>query len=211
MALRIVTHTRGNNSTTLERCVQSVEASLPLGAYHDVVVCANNWAEARLTAAQSEEFVAFVDDDDIVTPGALQSCLSALIATGAGIAATYEYAVAPDGRLLQKLEDPKLYENVAVSPLTVHHLCVIRSAAVDPRALTLHNNFGIGIDWFINAGAALTHSAVCVPMVGYHWTRHKDSMSAETRKQYITKHTAMSRTISKVWGVRSGAIPIYQP
>lgn len=211
MSLTVITHTRYDRPQLLERCIESVARGLPANATHRVIACRDNWAKARVDAARSDQYVAFVDDDDTIDPTALQICLDALEATGAGIAFTDEATVDIDGNILSVHTGVREYSQQTVSPRAIHHLCVIRGDAVDPRAIRLHNKHGMGADWFIKTSAAFQRGAVHIPMTGYFWTTGHANMTSSARRLYKTEREKMSESICATWGRKTGRIDMYDP
>lgn len=209
MTLTVVTHTRFDRLELLEKCKASVAAALPPGANHVVIPCYDNWAQARLDAMQLDQFVAFVDDDDTVHPLALKYCLDAIQQHNAGVACTNEATVRLDGSIIHEHKRVKMYGGIPVSPRTIHHLCLIRTERVDPRALDLHDKYGMGADWFIKASAALRGGAIHVPMIGYYWTQHDDTMTTRRGTAFNEHIGAMANDIQALWPFQGGRIPTY--
>jgi glycosyltransferase involved in cell wall biosynthesis len=208
--LTLVTHTRLERPVLLERCVQSIEAAMVPGVKHAVIPCFDNWAEARLEALDLDEWVAFVDDDDTITPESLRTCLMAAT-DNVGIVCTSELRVDVEGKpVFPPIIGSKFYNGVSVHPAVLHHLCLIRRGCADSCALDLHHKFGCGIDWFIKASAGLTHSALHVPIIGYHWTQHADSMVKQERPTFIRHRSAMGQAIRTRWLHEPGQIPVFK-
>lgn len=212
MGLSVVTHTRYNRTALLERCVESVSSGLPIGAVHRVVPCFGDWGKARLDAVRSDEFVAFVDDDDAIDSTALQHCLDVMMNTDAGLVCTNEVVL--DEHLNVKYptgSGRKMYAGQAGNPRTLHHLCMIRSSAVDPVVLEMHRKYDAGVDWFIKTCAAFTHKAIHVPIEGYFWTNHPGCMTHAAHEQFKRDQLAMSADIQAAWRTPEGPIPQYDP
>ena len=211
MSLSVITHTTFRNLEWLERCKRSVAAGLPPGAVHKIIDCrGKNWAHRRLYDTLDDEFIAFVDDDDYIAPGALALCLKAIKETGLGTAFTNEVTVKPDETVIRYHNERKRYESIRVLPRAIHHLSVIRTSAIDIRSLDLHQKFEMGIDWFVRASAALVHGAVHVPINGYYWTIHENSTTSLYHNRYIQNMPAMTQLIEGLWGRRCGYLPRYE-
>ena len=210
MSLTVITQTRFTNLDWLEHCKRSVAAALPIGAIHKIVPSHEDWAKKRLESVLSDEYVALVDDDDLIDPRSLSLCVKALEESGAGIAFTNEITVDQYLQRATKVPDgPKTYDRVRSNPRELHHIRVFRSSAVDPRALDLHNEFGMGIDWFMVCSAALQHEAIYVPIHGYTWRIHSGSETAARNKQWSASVAQMKTRINQTWTNRSGLIPRY--
>lgn len=209
MSLTVVTHTQHSRPDYLKQCIESVERALPSGAKHKIVYCPNyqTWGRARLDAVLSDEFVAFVDDD-LVAPQAIKACLEALEATGAGIACTNEVLIDQHGAVMLRVDARKNYMGVSSHPRTLHHLCLFRSSAVDPRALDFHYQYGHGIDWLMKASAALQHGAIHVPIDGYYWRQHDGTM---TKRKNSPDLPPVTQLIRGTWPNRAGLIDTYVP
>lgn len=179
MRLAVVTLTRNDRPDWLAECMASVQDTLPAGAEHRVVPCMDRFQEVRwdTTVNSGAEYVAWVDDDDVVLPHALARCLAALEATGAGIAFTHEDEMDARGHRDSRVHRRLTTHDVAMSPRLLHHLAVVRVSAIDPEILAHARAIGIGIDWLMRAGPALQYGAVQVPMVGYLWRRHAHQAS----------------------------------
>jgi hypothetical protein len=197
--LTVVTLTRNERPNLLARCKESVKAAMPAGGKHCVIECLSDFANTRFMASQIDEFVAFVDDDDTIHPDSLKLCLLALKSTGFGLAVTNEIMVNLEGKLIQHLRGEKSYGGISKHPRTIHHLCVFRSNAVDHKALELNTQFGIGIDWFIKASAALKYGAVHVQIDGYSWTQHEHTMTRKDNPIYNDRFIEMGEAIRNTW------------
>jgi hypothetical protein len=182
--LTAVTFTTGARPAWLDECVESVRKQY-FDGLHQAIVHSDagdpGWQLDRWHALHLDEFVAFVDDDDIVMNDALRLCLRALQETSAGIAFTRqcninangERVIAPDAWHATRLAD------VARNPCAIHGLAVIRRSALDSVVIEEARRLGIGIDWLCKAYAAATSGAVHVPITGYGWRRHAGQQTAQ--------------------------------
>lgn len=183
MNLRVVTVTHsGRRGDWLRECMDSVADSLPAGARHVVIGSRNDasaWMVDQWNATHGADWVAFVDDDDILAPGALQACLDALRDTGASMAFTDEQEVDEAGQHLRMgMTGPRTLRDIAMHPRCAHGCAVFRRAAVPDAAFDTAKREGIGLDWLMRASAGLIGGAVHVPMVGYRWRRHAGQSSS---------------------------------
>ena len=197
MNLTVVTHTAGDRPDLLERA----KASVPAWAKHEVIEVHGShrdWAQARLEALKLNEYVAFLDDDDVLNGQALKSCLDAL--EGQALAFTDEEQITMRGEVLAVSNRSKVwYEHLVLSPRTIHHLAVIRGEVVKGLEPVLDRTAGIGVDWLIRVAAA-EHGAKYVPEVGYKWTRHRGQMCethAPSNEQYLELRKAMLKLLTK--------------
>jgi hypothetical protein len=173
--LVVVTHTR-RTSKWLQDCINSVQADLPEDARHAIIYC-DDFESSRLAALNLAEYIAFVDDDDLVYPGALRLCLQALEATGAGVAFTDQEVIDASGKTTHVDTRKVSKMHIVSSPMAIHHLAVIRTSAVSAEVHDISKKLGVGVDWMIKASAALQHGAVHVPIIGYKWRLHPDQHS----------------------------------
>jgi hypothetical protein len=156
------------------QCCASVRGQ----ARHVVLLDQLGYVGSRLWCYSQGETMANVDDDDIVMPGALQACEEALVATGAGIAFTWQRYVGPDGSILRERREPVTRRMAASTPDSIHHLSVLRTDLL-PRALLdeIAERGLLHVDWIVRAYLALVHGAVQVPMIGYAWRQHSGQIT----------------------------------
>jgi hypothetical protein len=176
--LTAITFTAGNRMPWLRECTASVAAQRFDGLHHVVVDChlKSDWPAMRLKVLELDQFVAFVDDEDIVMNDSLSLCLRAIEQTGCGVAFTRQRLMNADGQIghLYGLP-PSTHGDIARLPQAIHHLAVMRREALDMdqlREVAQHLPHGAGIDWAIRANAAAHGGAVHVPIIGYGWRRH---------------------------------------
>ncbi len=214
--LAVVTHTRHIRPQWLAECVESVRRTLPEYARHHVLDGRVEFIAARWDALQMAEFVAFVDDDDRLTEtSALDMCMRALQATGAGMAFTLEEQIDETGRVVAPAPPhaPRLdLRDIGKGPRVAHHLCVIRREALSDKVIEAARRFGTGIEWFAKAHAAAVGGAVQVPVVGYQWRQHPRSLSKQPYEAHkIAAHLPEMRQVIQSWFTRSGAVPQHLP
>jgi len=206
--LTVVTHTRNDRPELLKRSAASVELALGPEIKHRIIECTDDWGKARLDATQLDEYVAFVDDDDTVEPGALELCLSVAKQTQAGIVVTDETLVDIEGKVIRRLPSFKSYSGLCVHPRSAHHLCLIRRDAVDPRALDLHRRYGnLGADWAIKTSAALSKGGIYVPIFGYNWTQHADTMNTREKNSFSRIMYQLGMEMRQLWKPQPGELP----
>lgn len=208
--LTVVTHTRNDRPALLKRAVASIEASLVSGVSHRIIECHNDWGKARYAATQLDEYVVFVDDDDTVPEGAIATCLEAAKASRAGLVVTDERLVDLAGNELRISRGPKMYSGIQVHPTVMHHLALIKAEAVDLVGLKVHERFGVGADWLIKASAALRGDALYVPIVGYNWTQHDDTMNKREKSQFCSAMYHIGQEIRTRWPrLDLGRVPVW--
>jgi len=176
MSLTVVTHTAGNRSDLLARCVHSVESQLPIGAKHRIIQT-TDFAAARIASLDLDEIIVFVDDDDLVVNDSLNVCASLLASNDVGMVFTREQEIDLNGNhIVTNCRASVTYQSIATSHSVVHHLAMFRPQyVVETRKIwKQHQN---AVCWMIKAEAAIKGGALYVPFVGYQWTRHADGMS----------------------------------
>ena len=184
MKLAVVTLTRGDHHQWFDAMAESVATALPEGAEHIILQCtAHEHIEPmRWGCFELAEYVAFVDDDDLVLNNSLRLCLNALeLNPDVAVAFTDERYIDAEGNTINSPHDPDRrlqYEHMYMSPQTVHHLVMIRSSAVDREGQRLNEILGIGGEWLMKVGAAIKGGAIHVPIEGYAWRRHDGQHSS---------------------------------
>lgn len=211
MSLDVITLTSGTRPEWLQECIRSID----IGVHH-VHVRPGDFEAARweTTSGSKADYVAWVDDDDKVMPGALARCVDALEATGAAMAFTDEANIDAQGaRIGSAYCKPRVSRDLAMHPRSVHHLSVFRVAELDPIIWEHAKRIGIGICWLIRAYAGLVHKAVHVPVVGYEWRLHpgQDTRATDFANAYMRAMPAL-RAITNRWaGPYSHPIPQWRP
>lgn len=176
--IRIVTLSVPGREHWLSQCVNSVIHQLPPGSEHRIIRHQGDWVEQQWQAIQGAELVAFVDDDDIVEPHAIEWCLSAHQEHRVGLVFTDEIEVDKNNDFIRSgMTGRRTYIDLAMHPRSAHHLSVFRTAAIDPEAVNICKKHNLGADWLFRATAALTHGALHISRPGYRWRRHQDQVS----------------------------------
>src|ERR1035437_6197625 len=138
--LTVVTHTCKKWNRDLTQCLTSVDEALPKNAKHLIIeldASYENFQEARFEVLQLDEIIVFVDDDDYISKDSLNLCLQALEETGAGLAFTDEVLVGIDGREQHHNCRSVNYDMIHYSPQVIHHMAMMRTAAVSSRSIEL--------------------------------------------------------------------------
>jgi hypothetical protein len=208
--LTVVTRTQGTRPDLLERCIESVGIALPQGANHLIVKCLtpNEWEALTMESCFVNQYITFVDDDDTIPVDALTTSFTSLVASQATISITNECEVDLDLNILGQTKGKKTYYGATLIPRVIHHLSIINSDYIDKECLTLHRQYGIGLDWFIRCCAA-TGGAIHIPKIGYYWTQQPDGLGLRNQKQleYEKYMSQMSADIRKRWTPLPGDIP----
>jgi hypothetical protein len=171
----------------------SVRSQLPAGVdFHVIVDATSNdnltgWNERIWEARLLADFVAFVDDDDLVendSIAVLQRCVNE---TGADLAFTCERITTVYGRkhnLVDRMpHTTPTYANIAEQSMATHHLAFFRTALVGQEVMDAHKATGAPIDWLMRAAVASKGRAVHVPIVGYNWIRYPQGERKRTPAQ----------------------------
>lgn len=214
LSLTVVTHSNVNYQRDTSRCIASVRAALTGACKHVVIPLVtdnNGFMQARYDALKLGDVIAFVDDDDTITPDALALCLDALNKYPVGVAFTDCTIVCADGQE-RRAAPCQGYGDIASRPSALHHLVAIRTSAVTPRALALAQQYGCGIEWIMKAEAALTQGAVHIPKVGYHYVRNLPTPQRSRSDAISQAYRAGIGPIGEVlkgWTVVTGGILEY--
>ena len=202
--------TRSTATPTLKRCRESVEAALFEGAQHKIVLCPkpNKFEETRFESSTSDEYTAIVDDDDTIEPDALKLCYAAMKLHNLDLVFTDEvqHLVQHDKKYASR-RGQRSFDDIHTSAQVIHHLVMMRSAAIDPYALELGVKFRTGVEWFFHASAALTGKVMHIPKVGYTWSRHGQQRSTEIMTTFNYHYSDMQKSIKERWNVNKGLIP----
>jgi len=168
---------RKDREPLLEICKASVRES---GFDHLVIRCGSNWETVIYSLRNEAEYVAWIDDDDFVYPGALQKCYDALEAhPKLGLAYTDEVYVNQCGNVNGENKGMKTLIELASHPRSVHHLAVTRRYSVDEEPLKLFNRMGqpCPLDWLIRVRAGVQNGMIHVAGPGYAWRIHPTQIS----------------------------------
>ena len=183
-SLAVVTFTRYQNPDYMEQMFQSI-GKLPAGAVHHFIYCEpHNYEQKRWECLSLADYVCFVDDDDVVINDSINKCWAeCLHEPEAGVVFTAQQFISAHNHII---EDEVMgshgcasvtYEDVTKHSQAIHHLAIIRSAAVHPRCLDLALIAQSGIDWLMKGSAAVSHGALHLPFYGYQWRQHTSSQS----------------------------------
>lgn len=175
--------------------------SVPSGFRHCVVSDGGDFQGARWALAQSAECVAWLDDDDRLVSGGLEACIAALTANPhVGVAFTYEARIDESGARFSEDVRPRTYLDVAMHPRELHHLAVVRRGAIDPAVLGHAQRIGCGVDWLMRASAALQYGAVQVPVLGYEWRDHRDTLTRRSADaESYSRAMPLLRGVTRSW------------
>ena len=212
--LAVVTLTSRQRPKWFEQCRQSVLEALPENAEHVVVFCPrpSMVESARWESLSLADYVAFVDDDDLVINNSLNKLLFALETTNCGIAFTDEQRIDETGNIvcLEPVRKRVSYNDVAISVLGCHHLAMLKTAAVPKHLWQVALEFGGGIEWLIKASTALTNGAVRLPMQGYQWRQHSKALHlTEAWKTPFVKALPQVHRFLKSYQPTQQEIPVF--
>lgn len=210
--LHIITHTAGNRPGMLDNCIKSVKPQLRDDITHHVIECSNHdlWVKERLSMHNMGEYIAIVDDDDVIMPSALTVCWDIMKQTNVGVVFTNQQVVDASEKVLHSPRvQRRTYEQVVESPTTIHHLAIVNTNYVDyDRCVDMAQKYGTGIEWFCRASAALRGGAIHVPMVGYSRMIHGDNDSHRYRSAFASRFEQMQADIQPWCSAYVGLIPL---
>ena len=209
--LNVVTQTRPSWNRDISQCLASVEAALPEGAVHHLVITEADLMRSRREMLKLGGYLAIVDDDDFISADSLTACVAALEATGAGIAFTNEVVVNPRGDPIYRNDFKRFYEHAALKANVIHHLAVFRAELVPPEALEIAEKYQIQVEWPMKVAVAFQHGAVHVPIDGYFWRMHHNQhhKQAHWETNAKTHLGSITRDLQSLMKHR-GPIPIFE-
>jgi hypothetical protein len=150
-------------------------------------------------ALGSNPYVAYVDPDDLVMPGAFQACIDALEARPETVMAyTCEARISERGLLLADY-DKKLYApffNTPQEALRAHHLSVYRRSALPD--LSFLETYPMGAEQALKQRLWGPDKFAFVDRCGYQWRRHKNSASSK-RVDYPPHVKEVLRGMGELW------------
>ena len=109
----VITPWYGKNEEFLNRCKDSVAES---GIEHRVVRCGSDWELQMYELRNEADYVAWVDADDIVYPGALQAAFNLVEETQVGLVYTDEAQIDKDDKILLVNKGKKTLFDLASHP-----------------------------------------------------------------------------------------------
>ena len=190
--LTLVTHTQGSRPELLSRCIESVEKQLIPGVRH-VVIQTEEILKARWEAKELDEYIAFIDDDDIIVADVIAVAVAAINKHKPGLVFSDQARVDETGKIISASSQRQIkYHHIGMHPGVAHHLVVMRTSVLD-EADKLHkkysgtNQHGT-LEWLMKGEAAMKGGAVHLPMIGYHWTMHpmNHSSTVEWQNSFAT-------------------------
>lgn len=214
--LAVVTVTNGQRPVWFSQCKQSITQALPENAEHVVIPCPNPpLVEAtRWEALKLAEYVAFVDDDDLVINDSLNKLLVAIETTGCAVAFTDEQRVDETGNIvcLEPIRKRVSYNDISISILGCHHLAMIRTSVVPKHLWTVATDLGGGIEWLMKAATALSGGAARLPIRGYQWRQHAGALHLTNAwRTSFVKVLPKVRHFLKAYQPTQQEIPIFDP
>lgn len=212
ISLTVVTLTRSLETKTLERCKQSVQAALVPGVKHEILVCPKEEFHTRMRyeTMLMDDYTTIVDDDDTIDPKSLSRCVDIIARNELDLLFTDEVVrLESDGSVFDSVRGKRAYASVIASPLTIHNLCVLKSKAIDPEALKIALQYGIGIEWLIRSSVALKGKVGHLAEPLYTWYQHPGQHSKTFMKKFNSCFPGLRSSIADTWGQRSGYIDQY--
>lgn len=169
----MITPWGGKHEKYLELCKESVAES---GVEHLVVRCGPDW-ELRMYELRNEaDYIAWVDADDIVYPGAILSSFALAEKEEVGLVYTDEVMIDKDGKEFCRIEgDCKLFD-IVMRPTVAHHLSITKKNSITPRVLDIFEKTKCPLDWAMRVDAAINAGYKRCPMLGYGYRWHGDQI-----------------------------------
>jgi hypothetical protein len=170
MSLLVLTPWDGNNEHLLERCISSVKTS---GIEHRIIECGLDWELIMYSMRNDADYIAWVDADDIVYPGAAEEAFRTIEKYNVGLVYTDECRIdESDRRLKISTSGPKTMWDLVSHPTCVHKLTVTKKNTITDRVLTVHKETKCPLDWAMRVDAAINNGMSHVPIMGYGWRVH---------------------------------------
>lgn len=169
----VITPWGGKHEHYLEECKASVVES---GIEHLVVRCGTDW-ELRMFELRNEaDYVAWVDADDIVYPGALQAAFELAESSQKGLVYTDEALIdSKSVEFARSTGDAKLFD-IVMKPTMAHHLSLTKKNSVTERVVELHATTKVPLDWAMRVDAAINAGYVRLPIIGYGYRYHGEQI-----------------------------------
>ena len=193
----VITPHDGKNIELLARCVASVKES---GIEHLVVRCGSDWELQMYELRNSADYVAWVDADDIVYPGALQAAFNLAEETQAGLVYTNEAQIDKDDKILRVNSGKKTLFDLASHPRSIHHLSVTKKNSITDRILPVFEQTKCPLDWAMRVDAAVNCGLAHLDMIGYGWRSHGNQITDSREFQsHMIKELPAMRRIFREW------------
>lgn len=181
------------------------------GCKHKIVVCSKptDFNRLRYESSLCDEFVAFVDDDDVIAENALQICVDKLLIHDADLMFTDEYLLwEANESLTDGRRGRRTYEEIASSPIAAHHLVTYKSSMIQSLCLDMANEFNIGIEWFITNCCMRNGKTIHIPLALYTWTQRYNQHNKVNNILFNGQFSKMKKTIAQVWDTPKGLVPV---
>ena len=142
-------------------------------------------------AAASGTWVAFLDHDDLLEPGAIEACVRALEAEGGDVAYTDQVTVDAEGRPVWAFRKPSWSPTHLRHVMYVGHLLVVRrSLAVEAGGFRSEHDGVQDFEFMLRLGER-TDRVMHVPRLLYRWRAIEGSLAAASdAKQGISEKQA---------------------
>jgi hypothetical protein len=209
--LSIVTLTRDIDNPMLKKCRESVEQALLPGIKHEIIVCKDkrHFNQMRYETSKLNEYVAIVDDDDTITKDAISLCVQAIEKHNLDVVFTDELNYFEGTGISEPcVKGIRRYSSIALSPVTVHHLVMMKSSKIEPVCLELAERYTVGIDWFTVASVMFTGKAAHIQKPCYNWTQRFLQDSKINRELFNANFRNMQKSIAETWTIPKGNVPI---
>lgn len=164
------------------------------GIEHQIIKCEENWETVMFSMRNDAEFIAWVDADDIVYPGALTKSFELIENNNVGLVYTDECIINIDDKIVRiSTSGEKTLWDLVSHPNCVHHLTVTRRGAISERVLPIYLKTGVPLDWAMRVDAACNMGMMHVPILGYGWRQHAKQITSG--KNFNTKMKRIFQTV----------------
>lgn len=150
-------------------------------------------------------YVACLDWDDLLMPGAVRACEQALRRYSAGCAFTWQNKIDEAGTILSEQTNLVTRLDVSSVPESIHHLCLIDSARIPLDVFDLIERVApLCVDWLVRAYVALRFEAIQIPRLGYSWRMH-GAQTTRVMERTFTQQIPLARALARSWAPLSAS------
>lgn len=189
---------------------------------HHVLECRDSSSHSRIRydSRSLGDYIAFIDDDDVLLPDAIKTCVEVLsLQPDIGVVFTKQQLINQDGFVLNSLniDRPLVYKDVISSIQTIHHFAVMRSSAIPTSHIDKLCSSGsnIGLEWLMKAGCALSKGAVYIPEAFYSWRHHQGFVHGHCGHELMRAEASLKECLKTIFHdanhtyYLSSQIPVY--
>jgi hypothetical protein len=147
------------------------------------------------------DFIAWVDADDIVYPGALISSFDAIEEHNVGLVYTDECRIDINSQQLNiSTSGQKTMWDLVSHPGCIHHLTVTKKGAITTRALDAYCRRNAPLDWAMRVDAGVSCGIWHNPVLGYGWRYRPGQITSDRdHQQSLRNSIPPARQLFREW------------